>query len=66
MRVRSSSYRCPQCGNRDVIRGGLVDRMGHAPRVECDRTCGENSGKPGRVGEVAFMQCYAGLTVRKM
>ena len=38
MRVPASSYRCPQCGNRDVIRRGLVHRMAHAPRVGMDRT----------------------------
>jgi transposase len=37
-RVPSSRYRCPQCGNRGVIRGGLVDRMAHAARVGMDRT----------------------------
>ncbi len=30
MRAPASSYRCPQCGNRDVIRRGFVDRMAHA------------------------------------
>ena len=37
-----------------------------ARRTECDRTCGENSKKTGSVGKVAFMQCYAGQTVRMM
>lgn len=38
MAVPASSLRCPQCGNRDVIRRGLVDRMAHAPRMGMDRT----------------------------
>jgi len=38
MRVPASSYRCPQCGNREVIRRGFVDRMAHAPRIGMDRT----------------------------
>ena len=38
MRVPTSSYRCPQCGNREVIRRGFVDRMAHASRIGMDRT----------------------------
>ncbi len=38
MRVPASSYRCPQCGNREVIRRGFVDRMNHAPQTGFDRT----------------------------
>ena len=34
----ASCYRCPQCGNRDVIRRGTVDRIVHAPRIGMDRT----------------------------
>jgi len=34
----AAAYRCPQCGNRDVIRRGQVDRIVHAPRVGMDRT----------------------------
>ena len=30
--------RCPQCGNRDVIRRGTVDRVVHAPPIGMDRT----------------------------
>lgn len=38
MAVPASSFRCPQCGNRDVIRRGLVDRQVHAPRMGMDCT----------------------------
>ena len=38
MSAPASCYRCPQCGNRDVIRRGTVDRMVHAPRIGMDRT----------------------------
>jgi transposase len=38
MSAPASCYRCPQCGNRDVIRRGQVDRMVHAPRIGMDRT----------------------------
>ncbi len=34
----ASCYRCPQCGNRDVIRRGQVYRFVHAPRIGMDRT----------------------------
>ncbi len=34
MRAPASSDRCPQCGNRDVIRRGFVDRMAHALGLE--------------------------------
>jgi len=34
----ASCYRCPQCGNREVIRRGTVDRTVHAPRIGLDRT----------------------------
>jgi len=34
----ASCHRCPQCGNRDVIRRGQVDRIVHAPRIGMDRT----------------------------
>ena len=30
--------RCPQCGNREVIRRGTVDRVVHAPPIGMDRT----------------------------
>lgn len=36
--VPASCYRCPQCGNRDVIRRGQVYRFVHAPRIGMDRT----------------------------
>jgi len=35
----ASCLKCPQCGNRDVIRRGQVDRIVHAPRIGMDRTC---------------------------
>jgi transposase len=35
--VPVSKLRCPQCGDRNVIRRGLVDRMVHAPPVGLDR-----------------------------
>lgn len=38
MSAPASCYRCPQCGNRDVIRRGQVDRIVHAPRIGLDRT----------------------------
>ncbi|MFO1002029.1 MAG: hypothetical protein U0936_16975 [Planctomycetaceae bacterium] len=39
LQAPAASYRCPQCGNRDVIRrGGQVDRIVHAPRIGMDRT----------------------------
>lgn len=38
MSAPSSCYRCPQCGNRDVVRRGQVDRVVHAPRIGMDRT----------------------------
>lgn len=38
MSAPASCYRCPQCGSRDVIRRGQVDRMVHAPRIGMDRT----------------------------
>lgn len=34
----ASCYRCPQCGNRDVVRRGQVYRFVHAPRIGMDRT----------------------------
>jgi transposase len=34
----AACYRCPRCGNRDVIRRGQGDRMVHAPRIGRDRT----------------------------
>ena len=34
----AASYRCPQCGSRDIIRRGQVDRIVHAPRIGMDRT----------------------------
>lgn len=34
----ASCYRCPQCGNREVIRRGTVDRTVHAPRIGLNRT----------------------------
>lgn len=34
----ASCYRCPQCGNGDVIRRGQADRFVHAPRIGMDRT----------------------------
>jgi transposase len=33
-----SCYRCPQCGNRDVIRRGTFNRVVHAPPIGKDRT----------------------------
>jgi len=33
-----SCLRCPQCGNREVIRRGTVDRVVHAPPIGLDRT----------------------------
>lgn len=33
----ASSYRCLQCGNREVIRRGTVGRSVHAPRIGMDR-----------------------------
>ncbi|MFO1000111.1 MAG: ISL3 family transposase [Planctomycetaceae bacterium] len=38
LQAPAASYRCPQCGNRDVIRRGQVDRIVHAPRIGMDRT----------------------------
>ena len=38
MSAPAKCYRCPQCGSRDVIRRGQVDRMVHAPRIGMDRT----------------------------
>ena len=38
MAAPASCYRCPQCGSRDVIRRGTVDRLVHAPRIGMDRT----------------------------
>ena len=34
----ASCHRCPQCGNPDVIRRGVMDRVVHAPRIGLDRT----------------------------
>ena len=36
--VPSANLQCPQCGDRNVIRRGIVDRMVHAPRIGLDRT----------------------------
>ena len=38
MAAPGSCYRCPQCGNRDVIRRGTVDRVVHAPPIGMERT----------------------------
>ena len=38
MEAPSSCYRCPKCGNRDVIRRGTFDRIVHAPPIGMDRT----------------------------
>lgn len=37
MEAPASCYRCPKCGNRDVIRRGTFDRVVHAPRIGMDR-----------------------------
>jgi hypothetical protein len=38
MAAPGSCYRCSQCGNRDVIRRGTVDRVVHAPPIGMERT----------------------------
>ena len=38
MAAPASCYRCPQCGNREVIRRGTYDRVVHAPPVGKERT----------------------------
>ena len=38
MSAPASCYRCPQCGSREVIRRGTVDRVVHAPPIGMDRT----------------------------
>jgi transposase len=38
MAAPAACRRCPQCGSRDVIRRGTVDRVVHAPRIGLDRT----------------------------
>lgn len=38
MEAPASCYRCPKCGNREVIRRGTFDRIVHAPPIGMDRT----------------------------
>ena len=38
MDAPESCYRCPKCGNRDVICRGTFDRTVHAPPIGLDRT----------------------------
>jgi transposase len=38
MEAPASCYRCPKCGNRDIIRRGTFDRVVHAPPIGLDPT----------------------------
>ena len=38
MCLPSKCHRCPQCGNREVIRRGTVSRVVHAPPIGMERT----------------------------